>query len=96
MHLESADFDFTRADTTLVIAEVGVNHNGDVALARRMVDVARDAGADIVKFQAFRSEKEISRYAPKAARARFAASMCGTVSPQQPPSTRARCCIHAA
>ena len=66
MHFESADFDFSRADTTVVIAEVGVNHNGDPALARRMVDVARDAGADVVKFQAFNSEKEISRYAPKA------------------------------
>jgi len=67
VHLESADFDFQRADTTVVIAEVGVNHNGDPALARRMVDVARDAGADVVKFQAFKAEKEISRYAPKAA-----------------------------
>lgn len=66
MHFESADFDFTAPDRTLVIAEVGVNHNGDPALARRMVDVARDAGADIVKFQAFNSEKEISRYAGKA------------------------------
>ena len=66
MHLESADFDFARSDTTVVIAEVGVNHNGDPALARTMVDVARAAGADIVKFQAFKSEKEISRYAPKA------------------------------
>jgi N,N'-diacetyllegionaminate synthase len=67
MHFESADFDFRQADRTLVIAEVGVNHNGDPALARRMVDIARDAGADIVKFQAFNSEKEISRYAAKAA-----------------------------
>src|SRR5690554_2153684 len=66
MHLESADFDFAAPDRTLVIAEVGVNHNGDPAVARRMADVAREAGADIVKYQAFRSEKEISRYAPKA------------------------------
>jgi len=66
MHFESADFDFSVPDRTLVIAEVGVNHNGDPVLARRMVDVAREAGADIVKFQAFNSEKEISRYASKA------------------------------
>jgi len=66
MHFESADFDFAVPDRTLVIAEVGVNHNGDPALARRMVDIAREAGADIVKFQAFNSEKEISRYAAKA------------------------------
>ena len=67
MHLESADFDFARPDTTVVIAEVGVNHNGDPRLARRMIDVAREAGADVVKFQAFKADKEISRYAPKAA-----------------------------
>jgi len=66
MNFESTAFDLATPDRTLVIAEVGVNHNGDPALARRMVDVARAAGADIVKFQAFRSEKEISRYAGKA------------------------------
>lgn len=66
MHFESASFDFRQPDWTVIIAEVGVNHNGDPDLARRMVDVARDAGADIVKFQAFNSEKEISRYAGKA------------------------------
>jgi N-acetylneuraminate synthase len=66
MHFESADFDFREPDRTVVIAEVGVNHNGDPALARQMVDVAHAAGADIVKFQAFNSEKEISRYAAKA------------------------------
>lgn len=66
MRFESAEFDFTRPDATIVIAEVGVNHNGDPGLARRMVDVAREAGADVVKFQAFKSEKEISKYAAKA------------------------------
>jgi N-acetylneuraminate synthase len=66
MNFESAEFDLARPDATIVIAEVGVNHNGDPALARHMVDVAREAGADVVKFQAFRSEKEISRYAAKA------------------------------
>jgi len=66
MDFESAKFDFSRHDRTIVIAEVGVNHNGDPAIARKMIDVARAAGADIVKFQAFRSEKEISRYAGKA------------------------------
>jgi N,N'-diacetyllegionaminate synthase len=39
-----------------VIAEVGVNHNGDVDLARKLIDVAADAGADAVKFQNFRTE----------------------------------------
>ncbi|PJF38337.1 MAG: N-acetylneuraminate synthase, partial [Phototrophicales bacterium] len=35
----------------LVIAEVGVNHNGDVGLAEKLIDVAYNAGADAVKFQ---------------------------------------------
>ena len=39
---------------TIIIAEVGVNHNGDLELAKRLVDAACDAGADIVKFQTFR------------------------------------------
>ena len=39
------------------IAEVGVNHNGDIALAKRMVEVAKSAGADAVKFQTFSAEE---------------------------------------
>lgn len=39
-----------------VIAEIGVNHNGDVDLARRLIDVAADAGADAAKFQTFRAD----------------------------------------
>src|SRR3954466_15023028 len=66
MHFESRSFDFREPDLTVVIAEVGVNHNGNAALARSMIDIARGAGAHIVKFQAFRAEKEISRYAAKA------------------------------
>lgn len=40
-----------------IIAEIGVNHNGDPALARRMIDAAAKAGADCVKFQTFRAEE---------------------------------------
>lgn len=50
----------------IVIAEAGVNHNGDIRLARRMVKGARAAGADYVKFQTFVPEKLISGIAPKA------------------------------
>ncbi len=49
-----------------IIAEAGVNHNGDINLARKLVDAAVSAGADAVKFQTFKAEKVISRYAPKA------------------------------
>jgi N-acetylneuraminate synthase len=49
-----------------VIAEAGVNHNGDLGVALRLVDVAVDSGADAVKFQTFRSESIISETAPMA------------------------------
>jgi N-acetylneuraminate synthase/N,N'-diacetyllegionaminate synthase len=50
-----------------VIAEAGVNHNGDAALARALIDAAADSGADAVKFQTFRTSALTSRTAPKAA-----------------------------
>ena len=51
---------------TLIIAEAGVNHNGDFSLAKKLVDEAYLAGADIVKFQTCKAENVISRYADKA------------------------------
>ena len=50
----------------LVIAEAGVNHNGDLALAHRLVDAAADAGADVVKFQTFAPNRLASAGAPTA------------------------------
>ena len=50
----------------IIIAEAGVNHNGDLAMARRMVEVARQCGADYVKFQTAVPELVISTIAPKA------------------------------
>ena len=49
-----------------VIAEAGVNHNGSLDLAKRLIDVAAEAGADAVKFQTFKADKLVSREAPKA------------------------------
>lgn len=49
-----------------VIAEAGVNHNGDIDLARRLIDVALEGGADAVKFQTFKADRLVSADAPKA------------------------------
>lgn len=52
--------------SVLIIAEAGVNHNGDIELAKRLVDVAADAGADLVKFQTFNADRLATAYAAKA------------------------------
>lgn len=49
-----------------IIAEAGVNHNGSLELAKKMVDVAKDAGVDYVKFQTFNPKKLVSKSAKKA------------------------------
>jgi len=49
-----------------IIAEAGVNHNGSLALAYQLVDAAKESGADAIKFQTFKSEKLVSKYAEKA------------------------------
>lgn len=57
-----------------VIAEAGVNHNGDPTLARRLIDAAADAGADAVKFQTFRADALVT---PTAAKAAYQAKQTG-------------------
>ena len=49
-----------------IIAEIGVNHNGEIDLAYKMIDAAADSGADFVKFQTFKTENLVSNNAPKA------------------------------
>jgi len=51
---------------TFIIAEAGVNHNGSVEIAKKMIEIAKECGADAIKFQTFKAEKVISKYAPKA------------------------------
>ena len=52
---------------TLIIAEAGVNHNGQEDLAIKLIEVAKEAGADIVKFQIFKAKNVISINAQQAA-----------------------------
>ncbi len=51
---------------TLIIAEAGVNHNGDINLAHKLIKAAAEAGADIIKFQTFKSSNISTSYALKA------------------------------
>lgn len=51
---------------TLIIAEAGVNHNGDIGLAKQLIDAAAAAGADLVKFQTFNASRQVTRLAKKA------------------------------
>jgi N,N'-diacetyllegionaminate synthase len=51
---------------TLIIAEAGVNHNGDIHMAKQLIDAAADAGADLVKFQTFSADRLVTTYAKKA------------------------------
>jgi sialic acid synthase SpsE len=45
---------------TIIIAEAGVNHNGDIKLAKKLIDVAADAGVDYVKFQTFKADNLVT------------------------------------
>lgn len=56
----------TEASHTYIIAEVGVNHNGDLSLAKQSIDAAKAAGADAVKFQTFKAEKLTTKSAKMA------------------------------
>ena len=49
-----------------IIAEAGVNHNGSIRIAKKLIDIASDAGSDIIKFQTYKTENLITKNAPKA------------------------------
>lgn len=51
---------------TVIIAEAGVNHNGDMSIARKLIDSAANAGVDYVKFQTFKTENLVAKNAPTA------------------------------
>ena len=56
----------TLMSKVFIIAEAGVNHNGSIELAKKLIDVAIEAGADAVKFQTFKADKLVSKRAQKA------------------------------
>ena len=52
--------------STFIIAEAGVNHNGDIGIAKELIDIAVDTGADAVKFQTFKADNLVTKNASKA------------------------------
>lgn len=55
-----------RDDRIFIIGEAGVNHNGNLEIAKQLIDIAVEAGCDAVKFQTFKAENLVSKYAQKA------------------------------
>src|SRR5690554_5259631 len=53
-------------EKVIIIAEAGVNHNGDIELAKQLIDVAAEAGVDYVKFQTFKAAKLVTKSAARA------------------------------
>lgn len=53
-------------NNTYIIAEAGVNHNGDVKIARKLIEEAKSSGADCVKFQTFKASQIVTKTSPKA------------------------------
>ena len=65
-HIELGGRRISADDPCYVIAEVGVNHNGDAELAHKMIDAAKEAGADAVKFQTYKTDALITANTKKA------------------------------
>ena len=49
-------------DKVFIIAEAGVNHNGDMYIAKKLIDVAVEAGSNAIKFQTFKAENLVSKF----------------------------------
>ncbi len=58
------DYGFNTDNSTYVIAEIGINHGGDISVAKQLIDSAAKTGADAVKFQTYRTEKRVSKDSP--------------------------------
>ena len=63
IHVKIGDRNIGDSEPCFIIAEAGVNHNGDVSLAKKLVDVAKEAGTDAVKFQTFKAEGVVTEEA---------------------------------
>ena len=50
-----------KKNKTIIIAEIGVNHNGNIKFAKKLIDVAKKSGADYVKFQTFKAENLVCK-----------------------------------
>ena len=66
MPIKIADHMVGYGSPAFIIAEAGVNHNGDIDKAFELIRVAKRAGADCVKFQTFKAERVVTQSAPKA------------------------------
>ncbi|ODS41275.1 MAG: N-acetylneuraminate synthase [Candidatus Altiarchaeales archaeon WOR_SM1_79] len=66
IHVKIGDRNIGGGEPCFIIAEAGVNHNGSMELAKKMIKVARDADADAVKFQTFKAEDVVTKDAEKA------------------------------
>ena len=64
MDKKNSIFEFRGKSSALLIAEIGMNHNGDVGLGMEMIKSAADSGADVVKFQTFNTSKFLSKEFP--------------------------------
>ena len=61
-----------------IIAEIGVNHNGSISLAKKLIKEAKKSGADAVKFQSFKTDALVTRFAKQAPYQKKNLGMVGT------------------